>query len=111
MPKVSLVCHFDMDNGKEATSPEFEKYDFDFVRMIEVDKDLTTFYYSLRTFFRRNVSEEEKDLLLQNIKDREAVKKIKRRKNVTLEELFCKDFFVEGVERTGPNKYKVLWGV
>lgn len=110
MPKLSIVFDVNFDNGKQEK--DFEKYNFEFVRNIEVDsKDLTPFYYGLRSFFRKNLTDEERDQLLQHIKNREMAKVIKRRKNISLEEAFGKDFFVEGVERIGTNRYRLLWGL
>ncbi len=104
MPKI-VFC-FKYESGEEGGD------NFEFSRNIELDpKDLTTFYYAIRTFFRRNVTEEEKDQLLDVIKDKVAIAKIKRRKNVTIEEILGKEFFVEGVDRVGSNKYQILWGL
>jgi len=110
MPKIAL--NFKYESGKGGEEASEANNNFEFTRHVEVDpKDLTAFYYAIRTFFRRNVTEEEKDQLLDVIKDKNAVTKIKRRKNVSLEEILDKSFFVEGVDRVGTNKYQVLWGL
>lgn len=110
MPKLSIVFDVNFDNGKSDS--DFEKYNFEFVRHVEVDsKDLTSFYYAVRSYFRKNLTDEERNQLVQHIKDKEYLKIIKRRKNVSLEEAFSKEFYVEGVERVGTNRYRVLWGV
>lgn len=102
MPKVAVNFNYDQE-GEDS---------LEFTRYVEVDtKDLTAFYYAVRTFFRRNVTEDEKDRLLDVIKDKNAITKIKRRKHVSLEEILGKDFFVEGIDRVGANKYQILWGL
>ena len=101
MPKVTLVCEIEHENEK-----------IEFVRNVIIDtKDLTTFYYAIRAYFRRNLSESEKEQLLTQIKDKEISRKIKRRKNVNLRDIFPMDYYVEGVDRIGTNRYKLLWGV
>lgn len=110
MPKLNIVCNIDSDNGK-LNSPDFEDYRFEFSRHITVDtKDLTVFYYAVRAYFRRNLNESEKEQVLHKIKDRDLIRKIKRRKNISLEDIFPREYYVEGVEKVGTNKYKLLWG-
>lgn len=101
MPKIKLMCILSNDSGKT----------FDFSRDVIVEsKDLTTFYYAIRRFFRVNLDESEKKQLLPHVTDKDTITKIKRRKNITIENVFPADYYVEGVKLIGTNKYQLLWG-
>jgi len=110
MPKVKIYCDLKQTNLEEGTASE---YDFEFCREVEVPtNDLTAFYYAVRNYFRKELSSEEKDLISKSMpENKETIKTMKRRKHVSLKELFACDYYVEGVDKIGTNKYKLMWGV
>lgn len=101
MPKIKLVCRLSTAEGKN----------FNFSRNVSVEsKDLTTFYYAIRRFFRTNLNDAEKKQVIPYVTNKEIITKVKRRKNITLEHIFPADYYVEGVRLVGTNRYELLWG-
>lgn len=100
MPKIKLICKL--------------QHKFELTKELNVEaKDLTTFYYAIRGYFRTNLTNKEKSQIidhLSKINDTETLSKIKRRKNIAIQHIFPANYYVEGVKLIGLNKYIVLWG-
>lgn len=134
MPKVKIYCEMkssmksstksspspsapqsssDAPASPSTPSPTKDEYNFEFCREVEVpSNDLTAFYYAVRNYFRKELTSDERDLIAKHIPDnKEALKLMKRRKNVTLKDVFPNNYYVEGVDKVGPNRYQLLWGL
>jgi hypothetical protein len=111
MPKIKIYCELKSPTSFKTKSTD--EYNFEFCREVDVSSsDLTTFYYEIRSYFRKNLTQEEQDQIIKHIpEDKERIKLIKRRKNIALKDVFENNYFVEGVAKISPNRYHPLWGV
>ena len=110
MPKVKIFC--ELKSPTSSKTKPTDEYNFEFCRELDIStSDLTKFYYAVRSYFRKNLTQEEQNQIIEHIpEDKERIRLIKRRKNIALRDVFENNYFVEGVDKIGPNRYQLLWG-
>ena len=111
MPKIKIFC--ELKNPTSSKTKPTDEYNFEFCRELEISTiDLTHFYYAIRSYFRKSLTTEERAQIINQIRgNKERIKLIKRKKNIALCDVFENNYFVEGVDKIGPNRYQLLWGV